>query len=283
MERSTRRPKRAGAVLALGLAALLALLPAGSATAAATKQDVYLALGNSLAVGVGATKPERLGYVPRLFHEVRPNLKVRRLVNLARSGETSATFIAGGQLAGAVAAIADLTNEVRLVTLDIGGNDLLALLVAPGSPCVADPRGALCRQAMALALAQFIPNYTTSLATLRQALEAQPGAERLAVMTYYNPWSGTGSPYEAAVDVALLGGDRTVDCAAAAADPANAGLNDLIACIGRRYGATVVDVYPLFVGRGPTLTHVAAGDIHPTDAGHLVIAGAFQRALESAA
>ncbi len=81
--------------------------------------------------------------------------------------------------------------------------------------------------------------------------------------------------------MALLGSDRTVDCAAAAVDPANAGLNDLIACIGRQYGATVVDVYPLFAGRGLTLTHVAAGDIHPTDAGHLVIAGAFQRALES--
>ena len=40
-------------------------------------------------------------------------------------------MIAGGQLAAAAAAVADPTTDVRLVTLDIGDDDLLALLVVP--------------------------------------------------------------------------------------------------------------------------------------------------------
>ena len=274
--------------LTLGLAVLLALSPTGSATAGTTAQGLYLALGDSLAVGVGATDPGRLGYAPRLSREGSPQLQVSRLVNLARGGETSATFIAGGQLASAVAASADQTTEVLLVTLDIGGNDLLALLATPDSPCAADPQGPPCGQAVAAALAHFAPNYATILATLQQALEARPGGGHLAVMTYYNPWSGTGSPHEAAADAALLGSDRAVSCAEAVADPAtglapvdlNAGLNDLITCIGLRYGATVADVYPHFAGKGQALTHIASGDIHPTDAGYLAIADAFQRALK---
>ena len=43
-------------------------------------------------------------------------------------------------------------------------------------------------------------------------------------------------------------------------------------------GAVVADVYPRFVGKGPTLTHVAEGDFHPNNAGYAIIANTFMRA-----
>ena len=65
---------------------------------------IYVALGDSLAVGVGATVTEKKGYVPQFKKRATANTD---LVNLAVSGENSSTFISSGQLASAVAAIAD--------------------------------------------------------------------------------------------------------------------------------------------------------------------------------
>ncbi len=46
----------------------------------------YLALGDSLAVGVGATRPAELGYVARIGASIAP----ASTVNVAISGETPA-------------------------------------------------------------------------------------------------------------------------------------------------------------------------------------------------
>ncbi|MBI4202045.1 MAG: hypothetical protein HY532_02865, partial [Chloroflexi bacterium] len=100
------------------------------------------------------------------------------------------------------------------------------------------------------------------------------------VMTYYNPFDGTGHPYEGPVDLTLLGADGTVNCAAAFGNPANMGLNDLITCFGAGYGAQVVDVYPLFDGNALALTHIAKGDIHANNDGYAAIAAAFVAAAQ---
>ena len=71
--------------------------------------------------------------MPRLSRTVRRPADAERLLNYARAGETSAVFCTGGHLAQAVAVISDPTTDVRLVTLDIGGDDLLALLQGPGA------------------------------------------------------------------------------------------------------------------------------------------------------
>jgi hypothetical protein len=47
-------------------------------------------------------------------------------------------------------------------------------------------------------------------------------------MTYYNPFSGTGSRFEHPSDLALLGSDGVVNCGADLADRARVGLNDII-------------------------------------------------------
>ena len=248
--------------------ALSVVLPGNVVHAAPPSVAIHLALGDSLAVGIGATNPENRGYAGRFNRFLKLSL-----ANLAVSGETSTTFINGGQLEAAIAAITDPETDIAVVTLDIGGNDLLDLL---GSvPCALDPTGLDCQMIIADALTTFVGKYIASIVTLTGALAADPGEESVLVMTYYNPFDGTGSVFEAPVDVALLGTDGVIDCAANA-DPANVGLNDLIACIGSSFGAIVVDTHPLFDDEALELTHIAEGDIHPNNDGYAVIANAFK-------
>lgn len=231
----------------------------------------YLALGDSLAVGVGATMPSELGYTARIAHLIG----VERFTNLAVSGETSGSFIDGGQLAAATTAIATSNPPVTLVTLDIGGNDLLRLLGT--EPCASSPSTAGCRQLVVATVQRFEENFRQIVGELHAALEATGSPARLAVMAYFNPFSGTDAAHEAAADVALLGADATIDCSRT--DPAHRGMNDVIACVGRDAGAVVVDVQPAFVGLGLELTHIGMDDIHANDRGYELIADAFVAAL----
>jgi lysophospholipase L1-like esterase len=265
------------AALMMVTAFLLVALPsAPAAPAAAQGEKVYLALGDSVAQGDGATDLHRTAYVPHLFEffQDEAHSGVNTLTNLARGGATSGSFITDGQLAGAVNVIA--THDIGVVTLDIGGNDFLGLL-APGGPCV-DPTSQACADAMALAMYGFLENYPTIVGTLHGALLQYQGPNHppLIVMTYYNPWSGTGSPYESVVDGLLVGTDGKVDCSY----PGGYGVNDLLACVGMQAGAdTYADVYPRFVGKGLVLTHIAEdNNVHPNNAGHAQIANTFMQA-----
>lgn len=261
-------------LLILSLVGVIFAAPANGAAAAAPATRVYVALGDSLAYGIGASDRTTSAYVPLLFQYFqqprRENVRVLR--NLSRPGETSDSFIAGGQLGLAVATIVDPTTDTRAITLDIGGNDVLFLISGP--PCQSDPRGTLCQALVTEQLRKFAVNYAVILAALSSALEKDPGKETLFVMTYYNPFGGTGHPYEPFADGVLLGSDLVIDCSAPAGDP-RAGLNDLIACIGAASGAAVADVYPAFGDRALELTHIARGDIHPNDAGYAIIAQTF--------
>ena len=260
------------------LTLLLAALAALAACSAAQPQPsdaatrLYLALGDSLAVGVGA---DESGYVARLFAALHDDGQADAVRNVARSGETSGSLIHGGQLREAVDAVADPSTDVVSVTLDIGGNDLLRL--RRSADCAADPTGARCARAVAAALREYRANYRHILGELRLALDEDAGDEQLLVMTYYSPYRGTGSAYEEAADHALLGSDATVDCDRS--DEAGVGLNDLIACSDDP-GVTIVDTYPLF-GHATALTHISANDVHPNDAGYALIADAFLDAVRS--
>ena len=257
-------------VLMVTIAAGLSATPM-SALAAGPATRAYIALGDSLAAGFGASDPSHTAYVPLLFtYFSQPQTEnVRQLRNLSRPGETSDSFIAGGQLALAVAAIEDPTTDTRVVTLDIGGNDMLYLTRI--EPCRSDPGGAACQALVAFQLQKFAVNYNAILSVLDAALADDQGKETLFVLTYYNPYGGTGDPLEPFADRVLLGSDLVIDCSAPPGDP-RAGLNDLIACIGAAHGAVVADLNPAFDDRALELTHIAEGDIHPNDAGHALIA-----------
>jgi lysophospholipase L1-like esterase len=278
--------RRIVTVLAVCLLAV-GVLPPG-AQAAAALPAVYLALGDSLAVGVGATDPAQEGYVPRLFRSFQGGAVVDQLVNLGVGGETSASLIKGGQLGTAVAQILDKETDVRVVTLDIGGNDLLALL-QPDAPCAADPQDPACQAAVQARLQAFARNYALILSTLQAALRHDPGQETVLVMTYYNHASGVGGVFatvETVIDQALLGQDGAVACRANVGHPERVGLNDLITCLAAPSRARVADVYPAFKNQAAQLTHVldpaTPGDFHPTDAGYEIIASVFLDAFPSA-
>ena len=152
---------------------------------------LYLALGDSLAVGVGGTDPAIDGYVPK-FHQFLLS-KRQRLVrtNLGKTGDTSSTFVSGGQLNAAA-------SDTRVVPLDVGGNDVLDL-IGSGQPCELNPGSSNCQQAIASALAAFTPKYQEIMTAITIALTGDPGEEDLLVMAYFNPFEGTGSVHEAPV------------------------------------------------------------------------------------
>ena len=252
--------------------------PSASPSTAGQAPGTHLALGDSLAVGVGATDPQELGYVGRLFaalSEPGAALRVANLSNLAVSGETTSSMIRGGQLAAALEAAHAADPPVSLVTLDIGGNDLLRLLGTDA--CASAPQGPECQQLVALTLIDFRANYRLIVGELSGALAHAPDA-RLAVMTYFNPFSGTDAAYEAAAELALLGTDGRLDCSAD--ESASHGMNDIIACVAEDVGAVAVDVQPRFSDLGLELTHIGSEDIHANDRGYEVIADAFLEQLE---
>lgn len=213
--------------------------------------DAYLALGDSVAAGIGATRPDEGGYsaVVAGYLDRLTAAPVRRL-NLAVPGETTASLLDGDQLAWALRLLdAANRNGVRIspITVTIGANDLLRA----GS----DPRE------RAMALETVAENLATLLARLEAASRdatGEPTAD-LVVTGYYDP---TATP----VDI-----DGSDGWWLAALDRA-------LAEEATRAGARWVDVAAAFRGREEELTRYPA-DIHPTDAGHQAIADAVWRAL----
>lgn len=268
------------ALIVIAALVLITAVPGRPASGAYTP-TLYLALGDSLAEGFGASHPELTGYVPRVFRYLHAasNGSIDTVLNLARGGESTTEFIGGPmptQLGLALAAIADPDTDTQVVTIGMGADDLFDDVLFKNPACIADPLGAECFAALASALAGVGTNLSYILAALTAALAAEDAEpEALYAFTYFNPWSGTGQPFEAPTDLLLLGADGKVDCAGIGT--ADTGLNDIISCIAPFFDATVVDLYPVFAGRALELTHIAAGDVHPNDEGYAAIATAFRR------
>ena len=130
---------------------------------------VYIALGDSLSEGIGASAPGSTGFVPLIFDSL-PGGYV--LQNLGHSGDTSQQLLDHGHLDDAIGEItAGNGRDVRLLTLEIGGNDLLGLyssLVITGVCPDADTllTKPECIDALTAALTNFEPNFTSRLRSL---------------------------------------------------------------------------------------------------------------------
>jgi lysophospholipase L1-like esterase len=239
-------------------------------------QHEYLALGNSLGYGYGASDPATKGYVP-LFHDYlqsrdllhRPLL----LKNLSIPGATSDSLISD-ELPAALAELEArngdwwLFDDINVVTVDIGGNDLLATLPY----CAGGPTPA-CFAAHDAAFATISTNLDYTLSELRAA--AGPFT-KIIVMTYYNSFVGQGCPYNA---LAWLG-NLALEGNPALGRPI--GANDVIRSVAAAHRAKVAELVP--GGVFPALlgpTNILPDCVHANDSGYAIIADAFEDAYQT--
>lgn len=213
--------------------------------------QVYLALGDSLGVGLLSSLPETRGYVvllqALLQRQAQATLQVR---NLSVSGESTTSFLRpGGQLDAAVTAIQDAQQQrlrVSPITIDLGGNDLRALL---NSNEAAREQG----------LATFRANLRASFDRLLAATTVN-GARTsdLAIASLYNPYGG---------DPSIAGSDAWW------VERFNSALTEEAAA----RDIAVAHVYERFRGHERELTWMPL-DFHANNAGHVAIAEELWRA-----
>jgi lysophospholipase L1-like esterase len=213
--------------------------------------DVMLALGDSVAAGIGAGHVSE-GCMRLLADRLRTLQPRLELAHLAVPSESSASMLApGGQLDRAEAAIAEAVQAGRSVgpvALSIGGNDVMEAALLGDDE----------------ALRQLDENLDAILRRLDAALRA--GGQRLAdcaaVQTIYNPFEALPSD-----DADLMAPRRA----------SRTGYNAAIRRLAQNMGVRVVDVAALFRGRSLELTWVRTGDMHPTGEGHALIAEEYLR------
>lgn len=235
---------------AIGALAVIATLAAGASTAQA--DGTYVALGDSLAAGVGASSSSH-GYVGVLSAALTASAGVTESFNYGQSGATSAS-LRGSQLASALARIND-PSDTTYVTIEIGGNDLL------NGTCNTNWDEPAC---------PFRDNFSDTLDDLLAALAADPGTATLATMAYYNPSTGRGSSAEADLDAKLFGANGIPNATDTGAD---VGLNDVILQESLSRGLPMADPYPYFKTAGQAW--MSNDGIHPNDNGYAAIAQTF--------
>ena len=229
----------------------------------ASGPSTYLALGDSVAAGVGAATPGSGGYVPllagllaqRLGCDAPPApgcpLQVR---NLAESGATTTT-LTRRQLPQALELLRT-SPDVRLVTLTVGGNDVFEPVVRA---CARAPQDPSCAAAVTSSVRQVDSRVDEVLRALAAALK--PGTT-LAVMAYYDPVPACRLAQLSRLTDRVLEGSG-----------GQPGLNDVLRARAAQHGALVVETRERLTVPG---SFVGNDDcLHPSGLGHARIAEAF--------
>ena len=282
----TMRKRILSTLLALCLA--LSLLPA-SALAAGGEQKSYVALGDSITTGYGLTENET-GFAKQVADS-----NGYTLTNLAQDGATSTDLLEVVKSE----ANADTLKNADLITVTIGGNDLMDALYAylakeyntkNGTDITAeDVKASLAgthseiQQSTMLILAaskisDFLQSteattalgaFTTNLTNIISAIKGNNSSAEIIVVNQYNPYSrlSTGN----LLDLSAL-------------DSAVQALNTAISS-GATAGYTVADVYTAFeeATENPCNASVSLPsinlDFHPNAAGHSLIADTISALL----
>lgn len=255
MPSRARRPSRHRA---LGGLLVILLLLGGSAPGAAAPQtapqgsgELYLALGDSLGVGILTSAPDARGYVAQ-FHALLEQQSGRAITlrNLSVSGETARTLIDNGQLGAARDALAEARRNgwrVSPITIDIGGNDMRAL---QGTDNAAREAGLVAFRADIARIFDTLVTATT---------QGGVRTSDIVTMTVYNPYGG--DPQVARSDAWWV-----------------ARFNAALAEEAQKRNIAVADVAKRFLGREKELTWIPL-DFHANNRGHGAIAAEFWRAV----
>ena len=252
---------------------------------AAPAPSYYLALGDSLAQGVqpsrtGVLVETNQGYVDDLFGLYRLGHPGLKLAKLGCSGETTRTMLLGGdcayptgsQLAQAVQFLQ--THRVALITLTIGGDDILHCISTAGID-----------QAC---LVNGVTNVGTDLPQILGTLRAAAPGVPIVAMNYYDPFLAAWVLSPTGPVLALQSQQATL------------ALNALLQSLYDGFGVPVADVASAFrltdfnnappfqvpvnvliafswtwMGAPPPI----GPDIHPNAFGYAVIAGAFVKTI----
>jgi lysophospholipase L1-like esterase len=208
-------------------------------------------MGDSIPFGLSASLPDRRGYPAILRGLMEAQRRASdtpgsvELINIAEPGETVQSFIDDGQLQTALELIEENRDDLRTVTLSLGGNDILALWGMPGIERETD-------------LERFEQAFVQVIDQIAGTLD---GTEvDVVVTTYYD----------------LTEGDRDVS---GSDSWWLARFNSVIREVTGEAGFQVVDLDDVFRGEILELTWFPA-DIHPNNAGHRAIAGAIWRTLD---
>lgn len=245
-------------VLTLLLAATLVACSGDAAREAAIAPlpdaagGVYLALGDSVAAGSGASEPEGSSYVALVANALEERYGELELVSLAAGGHTTQDLI-DQQLPAALERLAQ--GDVRLVTITISGNDLAQY--AADEACAGNPSLPECP------LEDGLLDVEQRLSTILGELQAAGPETTIVIQLYPNLFSGTGHPLTRQADIAF------------------GLLNGVIASVAERHDVPVADPRVAFRAEGNRLTHLLdpTPDAHPNDDGHRAIALAFLRVL----
>lgn len=207
----------------------------------------YTALGDSIAVGIGATN--NYGYV-NYFKDFLETLYPRvNLTDKAAVGLTSSLLLKQLKENDSTK---ESVKKADLITISIGGNNLLECTV----------NGTLNETCAANGVLAFIKDWPQIMDEIRNSIGSNA---RILVMTVYNPLTGaTPLDYDKLENYIQQ-------------------INYVISSIAYRsmYHYRVVDVHDEFQGLFPdgswkvcTWTHICdpTPDVHPTNSGHIEIA-----------
>lgn len=224
---------------------LVSQLMSSTLSEANQKQHLtYIALGDSLTAGLGASETGYLrlqAFVPRLTTYLRNEYQVH-VENHGIPGITSDQLLLYIQQGPGVK---EKLQEADLLTLTIGGNDLIQLLRTED----------LNPEVIQSTIQQFGQIIETIISEIRRQNEDAP----IYVMGLY-------SPYDAGHPLHELGKQSI-----------SAYNQELSKRINTFNGVNFVSVYDSFLERGTQLTHISKNDIHPNDQGYEVIYNEFMK------
>lgn len=218
------------------------------------KRDVYLALGDSITAGHGATHP-RYGFTAYVSRFTRQRNLTTRTMVIAKNGWTSKDILRVCHTLPP-----ELFQQTRVLTLLTGGNDLRKLLR---------------RQYLS-----FSGSPLTESNVEQQVREYEFYMDRIfhLLVQYPIPHVLVGTVYNPAPNFPIAVGAMTK-------------LRDVTRRIGQRYQVPVVDVYERFdtneayliegyrMGRLEDLSVPFRRPIHPNNTGHKAIADLFTSQL----